>query len=160
MDCKLKRLIQIGIVVRDLDKAIKNYEAFGIGPWRIDKMDKESFPNMTLNGEPSTMELRCAFCNCYGMEFELIQPLNDSPQMRWLEEHGPGIQHLSFRPSGSFEEFEAQAKTLNGGKPEFMRGTDTSVGMDFSYVDLTEEMGIIIEMHNEAGRDQQPGHDL
>lgn len=160
MASKLKRFIQVGIIVRDMDKAIKNYEALGIGPWRLEKMDKSSFTDMTLNGEPSTMELLCAFCSCYGMEIELIQPLNDSPQMRWLEQHGPGIQHLSFLPTDGHDAMVAEAAKMNGGKPPFMHGKAPSVGMEFSYLDLTEELGMILEIHNEPEREKQPGHDF
>lgn len=30
---EFKRLMQIGIIVRNLDEAVANYEALGIGPW-------------------------------------------------------------------------------------------------------------------------------
>ena len=30
-----KRLMQIGIIVRNVDEAVSNYESIGIGPWDI-----------------------------------------------------------------------------------------------------------------------------
>lgn len=158
MESKLRKLIQIGVIVPNVDKAISHYEKdLGIGPWRIEIMTKDSFKEMTLNGKPSTMELKCAFCSCYGMEIELIEPLNDSPQMDWLKKHGPGIQHLAFRPQGEFGEFMDYAKALNGKEP-FMHGKDPSVGMEFAYLDLVDETGLIVEIHNEAAREDMPGH--
>ncbi len=160
MEPKLKRIIQIGIVVRDMDKAIRHYEEdFGIGPWRIEVMKKDTFKEMTLNGKPSTMELKCAFCSCYGMEIELIQPLNDSPQMRWLQEHGPGVQHLAFIPTDGFDAAMDKCQKITGGEP-FMHGKDPSVGMEFAYWDMNEEMGLMLEIHNEKERLTQPGHDF
>ena len=34
-----KRLMQIGIIVRNVDEAVANYESIGIGPWEIFVMD-------------------------------------------------------------------------------------------------------------------------
>ena len=160
MDAKLKKLIQIGIIVRNVDDAIRHYENdLGIGPWRIEVMTRDSFKEMTLNGKPSTMELKCAFCNAYGMEIELIEPLNDSPQMDWLKQHGPGIQHLAFRPAEGFEAFMDEAKRINGKEP-FMHGKDPTVGMEFAYLDLVDETGMIVEIHNEPEREKMPGHEF
>ncbi len=159
MPSELGKMIQIGIVVRDLDKAVHYYEdVFGVGPWRVEVMQKDTFKEMTLNGEPSTMELKCAFCSCYGMEIELIEPLNDSPQMRWLQEHGPGLQHLAFVPRDGFDSMMEKCMKINGKAP-FMHGKDPSVGMEFAYLDLNEEMGMMLEIHNEECRKTQQGHE-
>ncbi len=38
METQFKALMQIGIIVKNLEEAVKQYEAMGIGPWEISAM--------------------------------------------------------------------------------------------------------------------------
>lgn len=159
MKPQFSKLLQIGIIVRDVDKCIKNYEEqFGIGPWRIAVMDKESFPKLTIDGKPGNIATKCAFCNAYGMELELIEPLTESAYKTWLDEHGPGIHHLAFITRDSFGEVLEQGRRLTG-REAWIRGQEPDIGMDFAYLDLTETLGFIAEVYNED-RSTQPGNEF
>jgi len=44
-----KRMLQVGLVVRDLDAAMKNYETYGIGPWEVHSLDSSNIRDMTVS---------------------------------------------------------------------------------------------------------------
>lgn len=158
MNAQFKKLLQIGIIVEDVEAAVKNYEElFGIGPWRMGALDTEQFPEMLFDGKSVEMKTKCAFCSVYGMEIELIQPISPSAYKTWLDEHGPGIHHIAVLTRDPFDKFIDQYKEITG-KDLWLRGEERNIGMDFAYVDLRKELGLICELYNED-RSQQPGHD-
>jgi methylmalonyl-CoA/ethylmalonyl-CoA epimerase len=91
----------VSVVVRDMEKAIKFYEALGIGPFPplLGPQGKVSLVNKTLHGKPAEWELdlRHAEGGVGDLTFELIQPLEgDTPVKEFLKEKGEGIQHIGF----------------------------------------------------------------
>jgi len=98
----LPPISQLGIVVRDMTKAVDYYSScFGLGPFTV----YESVPNKYwFNGEPSYMKIRQGKAMLGNIEIELIQPLEGkSPFHEFLESQGEGLQHLAFN-APSFEE--------------------------------------------------------
>ncbi|MGI6333369.1 MAG: VOC family protein [Saccharofermentanales bacterium] len=154
MQPKFTHLMQLGILVKDLEKAIKHYEEFlGFGPWKIIEFGPEMFPKMLVDGKPGMLEIRCAFCQCFGMEIELIQPVSDSVYKTWLEEHGPGLHHIAVRTKDQFGQVIRDVKERFGNKPWIHAKEDNGKdgeGMEFAYLDLAEEMGLYVEIYNEA----------
>jgi hypothetical protein len=96
-----KEVIQIGVVVRDLDRSIRVLsEVFGIGPFaRVDEWppsDRSDF-ELYYFGEPAEFTARMAFVDLGAAELELIQPLEGkSIWSDFLESHGEGIHHIRF----------------------------------------------------------------
>lgn len=91
----------VSVVVRDMAKAMKFYEALGIGPFPplLGPQGKVSLVNKTLHGTPAAWELdlRHAEGGVGDLTFELIQPLEgDTPVKDFLEKKGEGIQHIGF----------------------------------------------------------------
>ena len=89
------------LVVRDMDKAIKHYEALGVGPFPPMIGGPEGMPltERTVRGEPSDydMDLRFARGDMGGLSLELIQPLKgNSIYDEFLENKGEGFHHLAF----------------------------------------------------------------
>lgn len=157
MKPEFKRLMQIGVIVRNVDEAVKHYEAMGIGPWDISVMsnDQPPFEDLTFNGELIPEKgpiLRTAMMTCYGLEFELIEPIADTVYRRWLEKHGPGIHHVAFDTEKDYQILLSDTKKETGKDP-WVRGQGIHGLMDFSYLDLREEMGLIVECYCEL----QPG---
>ena len=74
-----KEVVQIGVVVRDLDKSIRVLsEVFGIGPFsRFDDWPPSDRSDYELYyfGEPAAFTARMAFAALGPVELELIQPL-------------------------------------------------------------------------------------
>jgi methylmalonyl-CoA/ethylmalonyl-CoA epimerase len=153
MEPKFTNLFQIGIIVNDLEKAIKHYEEFlGFGPWKILAFGPDLFPKMLVDGKPGMLEIRCAFCQCFGMEMELIQPVSDSVYKTWLQEHGPGLHHIAFKTRDSFEKTIEDVRNRFGNKPWIQAKEDNGLvgeGMEFAYLDLAKEMGLYVEIYNE-----------
>ena len=153
---KFPILLQIGIIVRDRDEAVKNWEKLGFTMREVGQMSGENPPltDLTIDGV-SRRELisKTAFFNCYGMEFELIEPVADTPYKRWLDEHGPGIHHIAVITKDGYDQVLAEYKEQKGGAEPWIRGIGMGGLMDFSYLDLREELGIIAECY----RNIQPG---
>jgi hypothetical protein len=93
-------LVQIGVVVRDLDRATAALsEIFGIGPFRTidwppaDRADIERY----YYSELGDFSARMAFTELGPVELELIQPLEgESIWADFLRDHGEGIHHIRF----------------------------------------------------------------
>lgn len=154
MEPKFKGLTQIGVIVRNLEDALKHYESMGIGPWDVSAMDNTVLPftDLKFNGmelETKGVILKTAFITCYGLEIELIEPVApETPHYKWLQEHGPGIHHVAFDIDGEYKDFLASTKELTGKDP-WIRGVGIGGLMDFAYVDLRKEMGLIVECYRE-----------
>jgi methylmalonyl-CoA/ethylmalonyl-CoA epimerase len=88
------------LVVRDMEKAIKYFEALGVGPFPpFLGGPGMPFTGKTVRGEPSDydMDLRLARGDFGGLHLELIQPLKGpSVYHEFLEEKGEGLHHLAF----------------------------------------------------------------
>ncbi len=91
----------VSVVVRDMAKAMKFYEALGIGPFPplLGPQGKVPLVNKTLHGKPADWELdlRQAEGGVGDLTLEMIQPLEgDTPVKDFLEKKGEGIQHIGF----------------------------------------------------------------
>lgn len=87
---------QVGVVVRDMDKAMAYYSSLGIGPFEtltFSRFDRRVYGKPM--GEEHKNLLRVAQMG--QVELELIQPVSgDSVQKHFLEKRGEGINHLGF----------------------------------------------------------------
>lgn len=125
-------LHHIGIVVHDLERSAAFYESVGIGPW-------EDFPSL----EPYTHELfgveksellasRYKYATVGDVQLHLCEPPEgDSPQRRFLSEHGEGVFNLSFSVS---DLDDAENRLTGGGLGMLLRGRQAS-GAGFTYFD-------------------------
>jgi len=89
--------IHICIAVYDIDAKVRYFESIGIGPWRkyppvaeyteVDVPDYEGF-----------RALRFVQANIGDVEIQLVEPSldHDTPQKRFLEEHGEDVYHIGF----------------------------------------------------------------
>ena len=93
---KLPAVEQIGIVVKDVDRAIEYYNSnFGWGPFRVREVNLDGF---TYRGKRGSCRLKIALAKSGPIEIELIQVLEgETPHTEFLREKGEGLQHLRFR---------------------------------------------------------------
>jgi hypothetical protein len=69
--------MQIGIVVPDLDAAIRTYqEVYGIGPWEIVELGPDDAEDARIYGRPVEWRSRAALAMVGRVQWELIQPLD------------------------------------------------------------------------------------
>ncbi|MBW2369182.1 MAG: VOC family protein [Deltaproteobacteria bacterium] len=145
VDVKDKRIVQLGVVVRDAVKSAKQFaKMFGGGPWVF----FDSIPtDATLHGEPvpdGKSCVRLGFGNIGGLEIELLQPLyGPSTHMEFLLTHGEGIHHFSFGEAADHDAFVSALK--HHGFEVEMDGI-SSGAMPFTYMATQEELGTIIEV--------------
>ena len=86
---------QIGVVVKDLGKAIEYYSrTFGLGPFQTIEFAPAKH---WLRGIPTPIRLDIGFCQWGPLQLELIEVVEgDIPHKWFAEERGEGMQHLGF----------------------------------------------------------------
>jgi methylmalonyl-CoA/ethylmalonyl-CoA epimerase len=82
--------VQIGIVVRDLEAAMRTYvDDYGIGPWEIYEFNLGNAKDLREYGQPAERSWRLAVTMVGQVMWELIEPLDDeSVYARFLAEKG------------------------------------------------------------------------
>jgi len=136
------RLMHIGMVVKDMDKAIARFEALGIGPFKPRILPADA--RETYRGKPFAPAQRVAIQTTQigNMELELIQPISgESPHREFLDQKGEGVQHLGFFVDDLREETE---RLTAAGSTVLLRSQFKSGG-GVTYLDL-DAAGLIVEL--------------
>lgn len=140
----LPAMSQIGIVVRDLDRAVTYYEKLGLGPFVKPEI---SYTDIFYHGRPVTAKWIMGFCSLGQIEMELAQPVSGpNVYQDFLEVKGEGIHHLGFDVKNMDERLERYGKmgirVLQSGR--------TPYG-GFAHLDITD-IGVIIEIIQRKSR--------
>jgi catechol 2,3-dioxygenase-like lactoylglutathione lyase family enzyme len=146
--------IQIAIVVRDLDAAMRRYvHDYGIGPWEIYGFDPASVADLREDDEPVERSWRLAITRVGQVQWELIEPLDEeSVYARFLAEKGGGLHHVGVAVPDFDETVAAQSERGNG----VLLGGEYK-GIRFAYLDTVSDLGLVTEIFSAApGADQQP----
>jgi catechol 2,3-dioxygenase-like lactoylglutathione lyase family enzyme len=144
-----RECIQIGVVVRDLDRAVRFLsEVFGFGPWRMvtyPPQDRSDVPR-TYRGQQAEFSHRIAFTSLGRVELELVEPLEgDSLLSEFLERHGEGLQHIRF----NVPELEPVLAYLRRqGVEPLMTGAGLRPGTTWAHLDTAGQAGFTIEIMN------------
>lgn len=101
---------QVGYIVRDIEKAMKDWIHIGVGPWF--GLEKIPVTNFQYMGKPSAMSMSAAVTFAGYIEIELISPTNDAPSLYrdFLGSGREGIQHISHWVG--LDEFDVKSKML------------------------------------------------
>lgn len=135
-------LIQIGVVVKNMDQAIKRFSDLGIGPW-YSKMPPRNAKSL-YRGKPfvSADRVKIMAAQLGNSELELIQPLDgESPHKEYLDSKGEGIQHIAFAVDNLDEAVE---KLKAEGSEVLLEGRRVD-GSGVTYLDLNAA-GVIVEL--------------
>jgi methylmalonyl-CoA/ethylmalonyl-CoA epimerase len=134
------KLMQVGLVVRDMDKAIKRFSALGFGPF-----SPKSLPPGTkvwVTEKPSDGEVDVRATMVEDMELELCQPVSGpSPHKDFLESKGEGIQHIMF----AVDDLEKEIERLTEQGAKVLLGASFGNGGGLAYLDL-DACGLIVEL--------------
>src|SRR4051794_38735650 len=103
---------QIGIVVRDLDAAIRRYgDDYGIGPRGVHQFKPGDVKEWREHGQPAEPSTRFATAMVGRVQWELIQPLDDkSIYAQLLATKGEGVHHIAVAAANFDELLAAEAK--------------------------------------------------
>ena len=85
----------VGVVVRNIDDAMKYYEGLGFDPFK--SMGAVPY-GREVHGEPSDLVNYAMGSHISSLEVELVQPVSgESVQKEFLDSKGEGINHICFR---------------------------------------------------------------
>lgn len=99
MAVKSKVICQISLIVDDVEAVTRNYvETFGLDMPEIRNLPKADTVPAYMDGVPGDYsDCRMAVLQFENMVFEITEPgAGESPWRRWLDQHGPGVQHIGF----------------------------------------------------------------
>lgn len=134
---------QIGIVVRDIEKACENFSRiFGLEKPNIIITDIYQKSKTEYRGNPTYARARLAFFNFKNIVIEFIEPdENPSTWREFLDTYGEGIHHLGFEIKGMKEKIEnfkeMGIEVVQKGEYE---------GGRYAYIDTLKELKFIIEL--------------
>ena len=138
-----RKLIQIGIVVKDFEKALKQYyDIFRAGPWDIYTFGPPEMKNGTYRGKPSDWSALIALAWIGDRQLEIIQPLQ-GPNIyyEFLEKKGEGLHHIKEwvdDPQKTIEEYQKKGiSMIQSGEFD---------GRSFYYLDTEPYLGITLEI--------------
>ncbi len=137
----IEKISQIGIVVKDMDKAIKFYEeVMGIGPFNVLPREPET---CELHGKETHFQLKTGFAFVGGMQVELIQVMDGiSAHSEYLEKHpNGGMHHIAVYTEDLEADLEKYGKAGVEiiAKGEYMR-------TKWAYLDSTAQSGLLLEL--------------
>ena len=146
--------LQIAVVVRDLDAALRTYvHDYGIGPWEIYEFNPSNTENMVRNGQPAEYAMRLAVTMVGTTQWELIEPLDDrSIYAEFLAEKGEGLHHVAV----GVADYSATLDTLRASGHTVLQGGLYN-GVKFSYLSTDRDLGVITEIFDwPPGLRQEP----
>lgn len=147
---------QVGIVVRDLDRALEQYtRLWGVGRWACYTYGTRVLTSATYRGRSDPYEMRLAL-NSERPQVELIEStLGPNLYEEWLASQGEGIHHL-----GYFVDSVADAikEMERAGYEAVQTGLGTGLDGDggFAYFDLRPELGVYVEAIEPPSRRRPP----
>ena len=141
-----KRILHIGIVVRDIEKARDHW---------MKLLGLEKAPNIVIaagdpknpteyHGHPSTAQAKLVFFSLDNLQVELIEPTGDAPShwREFLERKGEGVHHIAFAVKGMGEGYLENYE--KAGYPTAQHGGwDTG---EYGYMDTATALGVTVEL--------------
>ncbi len=148
---KLKRAVQIGIVVRDLERSTEALASiFGLGPFHTIEWPNRPDSKYWFHGHEESIKIRQAFVQAGSLELELVQPLEGTRNAYWefLDSKGGGIHHVLFETEnmdGAIDEFARK------GVKVLQNGTGIRPGTRWALLDTQDLVGFLIELRHRPG---------
>jgi hypothetical protein len=147
----LKRAVQIGIVVRDLERSKEALSSlFGLGPFHTIEWPNRPNSKYWFRGHEENIKIRQAFVQAGPLELELIQPLEGTRNAYWefLHSRGEGIHHVLFET----EDMDAAVDEFaRKGIKVLQNGTGIRPGTRWALLDTQELTGFLIELRHRPG---------
>ncbi len=141
--------MQIGIVVRDLDAAVRRYvDDYGIGPWAFHQFKPGDATVWLEHGQPAKPSTRIATAMVGQVQWELIQPLDDkSIFAKFLAATGGGVHHIAVAVTNFNETLAVEAKRGE----ELVLSCELSgefSGIKVAYLGTLRDLGVTLEIFN------------
>ena len=136
-------IVQIGVVVKDIEKASAAYAGFlGVPPPKWSWTDAEDKAHTQYKGKPSPARAKLAFIQLKNITLELIEPdRNPSTWREFLDSRGEGVHHIAFEVKGMDREIG-----LLAGKGMVLLQKGDYEGGRYAYIDGAAGLGLILEL--------------
>ena len=141
MENQFVEMTQVGIVMRDLDAVIANIKKiFGCEPSFVGETLKSGRKYFGKEGNFAARIALFDFCN---IQFEYMMPTEgESIWQDFLNEHGEGLQHVSFRVK-NFE--DAAAQMAQAGAVAEMQGLAMARPVRWDFFNTEPMLGFSVE---------------
>lgn len=147
---ELKQPVQIGIVVRDLERVTRLLTSlFGIGPFRFVEWPNRPDSKYYFRGKEEHIKIRQAFVQVGPLEIELIQPLEGerNAYYEFLKEKGGGIHHVLFE----VEDMDLAVRNLAALQVDVLQaGAGIRPGTKWALLDTEDVIGFLLELRHRA----------
>ena len=139
----LSNVRHIGLIVRDIDKAIAHFQSLGIGPFEPLKV---IITRREVQGKPVTIDsvkVKVRTAQMGDMQLELIEPdEGKSPWREFLETRGDGIEHLGF----FVDDIDRETARMEEKGFKILRRGWFQNGGGNSFIDTSQAVGINMEL--------------
>lgn len=140
---EFRRVMQVGIIVRDIGKSIKVWEKLlGLKVSGIVETEPQELTGMNYRGRASEGRAKLAFFRLENITIELIEPIGGPSTWRnFLEKHGEGIHHIAFNVS-DMESVKDSLRRMGIGIEQEGHFT----GGSYAYTNIENPLGAIVEL--------------
>lgn len=137
---KIEAFNQIGFIVRDVEKAAKNWEALlGIGPFQILKRAPEE---TIYKGKKELFQIKNALARIGSLQLELVEVIQGNCcQKDFLEESGGGLHHLAV----FVDDMDQALATVKEHGIEVLQMGTAAGSIRFAYLDTKAQLGFVLE---------------
>jgi hypothetical protein len=166
MEGFMQSIRQIGYAVRDIDSAIRHFEAMNGSAhefWRF-QVELDANCDYRYRGEPAECRLDVALTTINGLDHEFVRLLDGRhPAGDFVEQHGEGINHLAVYLADLTEH---QARAIAAGGRIIAQGMfqdQASPGRRFSYIgfdDRPSPLYEFVELRSLARAQEMKGEGL
>jgi methylmalonyl-CoA/ethylmalonyl-CoA epimerase len=144
---ELKRICQIAIVVRDIEKTARNYcEIFGLPMPEIFELPPAEQAHTRFHGRSTKTRAKLAVFKMGHVVLELTQPDDEPSSWKdFLEKHGEGVHHIGFIVDdlpGTLSFLEKR------GIPE--RHSGDYPGGRYVFVESAKKLGVILNVKHDS----------
>lgn len=148
---KLERAVQVGIVVRDLERSTGLLsKIFGIGPFHFIEWPNRPESRYFFRGNRERIKIRQAFVQVGALELELIQPLEgeNNAYKQFLDERGEGIHHILFET----QDMDGTVRLVKEQGVEVLQNGDgIRPGTRWALLDTQALVGFLVELRHRPG---------
>lgn len=140
------RVVQIGIIVRDVEKSAKRYaEFFGVEVPKIIISETEDKAETRYYGKATMARVRQAFFNFDNISIELLEPVGGPSTWKdFLGSKGEGLHHIAFEVKDMDDKI-AQMKD-RGISLSQQGGWTGGSGGRYAYFESEKKLAMILEL--------------
>ena len=139
-----RKVFRIGIVVKNLDKKIKEYKnLFGLDSMVAKDFNFKNISDMHIYGRKKNYEIKAGFFMLGNVQIVLIEPLSESIYSDFLKRYGEGVvHHLGME----VEDYDKALIFFKSKGIEVIQSGNYSNKLRYSYLSTSSDLSYIVEI--------------